>query len=242
LSPYDPIAQNLGNSLAGSSWAHPLGTDNLGRDVLSRLMWGARPALIGVGIAVLTASALGIPWGLVAGYAGGFVDLCLMRIADALLVFPGIVLALVLTTALGPSLKSTMVALGIVYSPVLARVVRSGVLRVAQREFVTITHLFGLSPWYRMRAHVLPNALAPTIVQITLLSGLSLLAQTGLSFLGLGIQPPFPSWGSSLAQSFEFIVVYPTATLAPGIVVVLTVLSIYRIGDEIRDRFGVVIT
>ena len=238
VAPYDPIAQNLNNALSGPAWAHPLGTDNLGRDVLSRLMWGARPALTGIAVAVITVSVIGIPWGLIAGYAGGILDMLLMRIADALMVFPGIVLAMVLTTVLGPSLRNTMIALGIVYAPVLARIVRSGVLRVAPREFVVVTRLYGVSSWHRMWRHVLPNALTPAIVQVTLLSGHFLLAQTGLSFLGLGIQPPFPSWGGSLSESFQFIVVYPGATIAPGIVVVLTVLSIYRIGDALRDRFG----
>ena len=238
IAPYDPIAQDLANPLAGPSWSHLLGTDNLGRDVLSRLMWGARPALVGVAIALVTVCLIGIPWGLVAGYAGGVLDLLLMRIADALLVFPGLVLALVLTTVLGPSLKSTMVAMGIVYSPVLARIVRAGVLRVAPRDFVVVTRLYRLSAWHRMWQHVLPNALTPAIVQVTLLAGHFLLAQTGLSFLGLGIQPPFPSWGGSLSESFQYIAVHPSATFAPGIVVVLTVLSLYRIGDALRDWFG----
>lgn len=237
IAPYDPIAQNLQNPIAGPSAAHLLGTDMLGRDVLSRLIWGTRPALIGVLIAIGTTALIGIPWGLVAGYFGGITDLLLMRLADTLLVFPGIILALVLSSVLGPSPRSTMVALGIVYSPVLARVVRSGVLRVHQREFVLVTRLYGLSSWYRMWKHILPNAMTPAIVQLTLLCGLSLLAQTGLTFLGLGTQPPFPSWGGSLSESFQFIVVYPGATLAPGLVVMFTVLAIYRIGDEMRDRF-----
>lgn len=235
VSPYDPIEQNLDLSITGPSAEHWLGTDSLGRDVLSRLMWGARPALIGVAIAVLTTCGIGIPWGLVSGYAGGFVDQGLMRLADAFLIFPGIVLALVFTTVLGPSLESTMVALGIVYSPILARVVRSGVMRVATREFVVITRLYGVSPVYRMIRHVLPNALAPTLVQVTLLFGMSLLAQTGLSYLGLGVQPPFPSWGGSMAESFQYIVIYPLATIIPGTVVIVTVMSIYRIGDALRD-------
>ncbi len=235
LAPYSPIKQDLAHSFAGPTWAHPFGTDNLGRDVLSRIMWGARPALLGLGIALTCTAVVGVPWGLASGYLGGIADLVLMRIADAMLVFPGIILALVLAAVLGPTLPSSMVALGLVYSPVLARVVRSGVLSVRNRDFIVLTTLYGLSSRHRMWRHVLPNALAPAVVQLTLIAGTSLLAQTGLSFLGIGLQPPLPSWGSSLAESFRYILVNSTATIAPGLTVVLTVLSLYRIGDALRD-------
>jgi peptide/nickel transport system permease protein len=235
LAPYDPLKQDLAHSFAAPDWAHPFGTDNLGRDVLTRIMWGARPALLGLAIALACTTAVGVPWGLAAGYFSGFTDLVLMRAADAMLVFPGIILALVLAAVLGPSLPSSMVALGLVYAPVLARVVRSSVLTVRHRDFITLTALYGLSSGYRMWRHVLPNALAPAVVQLTLIAGTSLIAQTGLSFLGIGLQPPLPSWGSSLAESFRFILVNASATVAPGLTVVLTVLAIYRIGDAIRD-------
>jgi peptide/nickel transport system permease protein len=238
VAPYDPIAQNLRLAFAPASLAHPLGTDNIGRDVLSRVIWGARPALLGVLITLATTAVVGIPWGLAAGYVGGVTDLGLMRLADALLVFPGIILALVLTTVIGPSLQSAMVALGIVYSPVLARVVRAGVLAVRDRDFISVTRLYGYSALYRMTRHVLPNALAPCVVQLTLIAGMSLLAQTGLGFLGVGLAPPFPSWGGSLAESFRFIVINPSASFAPGFTVALTVLALYRIGDELRDRIA----
>lgn len=238
VSPYDPLSQNLTAMLAPPSAEHLLGTDQLGRDTLSRLIWGARPAMLGVVITVVTACLLGIPWGLVAGYVGGLVDQMLMRAVDALLVFPGIILCLVLASVFGPSLQSSMVALGMVYSPVLARVARSGVLTVRNREFVLITELYGYGRWYRMWNHVLPNALAPIVVQVTLLAGMSLLAQVGLGFLGVGIQPPYASWGGSLADAFQFIVVQPSATYAAGILVVLVVLCLYRIGDELRDRLS----
>jgi peptide/nickel transport system permease protein len=235
LAPYDPLKQNLADSFAAPSWTHPFGTDNLGRDVLSRIMWGARPALAGLAIAVACTALVGIPWGLAAGYLGGPADLVLMLLADAVLVFPGIILALVLASVLGPSLASSMVALGLVYSPVLARVMRSGVLNVRNRDFVVLTALYGLPARHRMWRHVLPNALAPAIVQLTLIAGTSLIAQTGLSFLGIGLQPPLPSWGASLAESFRFILVNSAATVAPGLTVVLTVLSLYRVGDALRD-------
>lgn len=236
VSPYDPLHQELADALSDPTWAHPLGEDYVGRDVLSRLIWGARPTLIGTLIAVGTGCAIGLPWGLAAGYVGGIADLVLMRVADALLVFPGIILALMLTSALGPSLVSTMVSVGIVFSPVLARIVRAGVITVRGRDYVLVTRMFGHSASYRMWQHILPNAMAPTVVQVTLLSGISILAQTGLNFLGLGVPNPQPSWGGSVAETFRYIVVEPQATIAPGLACALTVLAIYRIGDEIRDR------
>jgi peptide/nickel transport system permease protein len=239
IAPYDPLKQDLAHALAGPSLAHPLGLDYVGRDLLSRLIWGARPTLIGTAIAVATASVLGIPWGLLAGYAGGMADLVLMRIADAFLVFPGLILALTLTSALGPSQTSTMISVGVVFAPVLARVVRAGVIRVRHLDYVSITRLYGLSPWYRMTRHVLPNAMAPAIVQITIITGISVLAQTSLNFLGFGVPNPQPSWGSSVAETFRYIVITPQAAVAPGVAVGLTVLSIYRIGDAFRDRLDV---
>jgi peptide/nickel transport system permease protein len=239
LAPYDPIQQNLGNPLAEFSMQHLLGTDDLGRDVLSRLIWGARPTLAGTLVAMATACAIGIPWGLAAGYAGGVIDLVLMRIADSILVFPGVVLALALTTAFGPSLVSTMASLGIVVSPVLARVVRAGVLTVSYKDYVIVTRMYGLSSWHRVVHHVLPNVMAPTVVQITLLSGLAVLAQTGLNFLGLGVPSPNPSWGSSVAETFRYVVVDPTAPIVPGLATVFTVLALYRVGDEIRDLLDI---
>lgn len=239
LAPYDPIAQNIPNRHAPFSLTHWLGTDEIGRDVASRLMLGAQPALLGVVICIVTACVVGIPWGLAAGYLGGRTDQVLMRIVDALLVFPGIILCLVLTTVLGVSLVNCMLALGLVYAPSLARVVRSGVLVVRDREFVIVTRLYGASSMYRMWRHVMPNAAGPALVKVTFLCGSAMLAQTGLSFLGIGIQPPNPSWGQSLAESFRYILVNPGAGIAPGVIVVLTVLSFYRVGDALRDKLAI---
>jgi len=239
LAPYDPIKQDLGNAIASASAQHPLGTDEFGRDVLSRLIWGTRPALLGVLVAIVTACVIGLPWGLIAGYAGGTVDLVLMRIADALLVLPGLVIALAITTALGANLVNAMLAVGIVFSPILARVLRSGVLTVRDREYVVVTRMYGLPPRHRMLFHVLPNAMAPALIQITLLTGITFLAQAALGFLGIGVQPPSPSWGDSLSAAYKFIIVDPAAVLAPGVVIVLTVLAVYRIGDAVRDRLEI---
>lgn len=239
IAPYDPLVQNLANPLAPFSFQHLLGTDDLGRDVLSRLIWGARPTIVGAFIAAMTACAIGLPCGLIAGYAGGWVDIVLMRIADAVMVFPGIVLALALVSALGPSLTSTMVAVGFVYSPRLARVVRAGVLTVQYKDYVAITRMFGLPAHHRVLRHVLPNVMPGTVVQLTLMCGFTILAQTGLNFLGLGVPNPNPSWGSSVAETFRYIVVEPFSPLVPGLCIVFTVLAIYRVGDELRDLLDV---
>jgi peptide/nickel transport system permease protein len=180
-----------------------------------------------------------VPWGLISGYVGGFVDLAMMRLVDALLVFPGLILTLALTSALGANLQNTMFSLGIVYSPLVARVVRVGVLSVRNRDYVQVTRMFGASASYRMFFHVLPSVLPATVVQLTLLCGLSVLAQTGLNFLGLGVPNPNPSWGSSVAETFRYIMIDPMAPVLPGLIVVATVLAIYRVGDEVRDRLEI---
>ena len=239
LAPYDPINQDLSNQIGGPSAQHLLGTDSFGRDVPSRLIWGTRPALLGTLVAVATACIIGLPWGLISGYAGGTADLVLMRLADALLVLPGLVIALAITTALGANLTNAMLAVGIVFSPALARVLRSGVLTVRDREYVVVTRLYGLPPWHRMLHHVLPNAVAPALIQITLLTGIAFLAQAALGFLGIGVAPPAPSWGNSLNDAYKYIILDPAAVLAPGVVIVLTVLAVYRIGDFLRDRLEI---
>jgi peptide/nickel transport system permease protein len=239
LAPYDPIKQDLGNQIGGPTAQHLLGTDSFGRDVLSRLIWGTRPALLGTIVAVATACIIGLPWGLISGYAGGTADLVLMRLADALLVLPGLVIALAITTALGATLTNAMLAVGIVFSPALARVLRSGVLTVRDREYVVVTRMYGLPPWHRMLNHVLPNAVAPALIQITLLTGIAFLAQAALGFLGIGVAPPAPSWGNSLNDAYKYIILDPAAVLAPGVVIVLTVLAVYRIGDFLRDRLEI---
>lgn len=239
IAPYDPVSQNPSMILQPPSDQYLLGTDDLGRDVLSRLIHGAQPTLIGVFIAVMTAAVIGIPWGLVSGYVGGYLDLAMMRLVDALLVFPGLILTLALTSALGASLVNTMFSLGIVYSPIVARVVRVGVLSVRNRDYVQVTRMFGAHAPYRMFFHVLPGVMPATVVQMTLLCGLSVLAQTGLNFLGLGVPNPNPSWGSSVAETFRYIMIDPMAPVLPGLIVVFTVLAIYRVGDEVRDRLEI---
>lgn len=236
LAPYRPGAQELDNVLSGPSKDHLLGTDHLGRDVLSRLLWGTRPALLGLAVAVVVAGVIGVPWGLVAGYAGGFVDTVLMRFADAILIFPTLVFAIAITGVLGTGVFTSMTALGVAYSPNLARLVRSGVISEVHKDYVRVTRMYGVSHWQRVMKHILPNTLEPLAVQITIFAGVAILAQAALDFLGLGVRIPSPSWGGDLSQAFAFILVEPTATLAPGVTIVITVLSIYRLGDWMRDR------
>lgn len=239
LAPHDPLQQDLTNTFAGPSGGHLLGTDDLGRDVLSRMIWGARPALVGVAVAMGMTAAIALPWGLVSGFAGGIVDLVLMRIADTLLVMPFYIVAIALTASLGPSTTTAMVSVGIAFSPGLARLLRSGVLVVKDRDYVVVTRMYGLGGGHRMLRHILPNAFAPIAIQLALLAGISLVVETALGFLGVGSQPPNPDWGSEIAASFRYVLVNPVATFVPVIVVLLAILAIYRIGDEVSDRLGI---
>jgi peptide/nickel transport system permease protein len=238
LAPYDPIVQHLDSVLAPPSPEFWLGTDGIGRDVFSRLVWGARPALIGVVIAMGTMLILGILWGLISGYVGGVVDLLLMRVADVFLAFPSALLSIAISTILGGTLAVSMVAVGIALAPSIARLMRSGALVVRDREYVEASRMYGYGLWHRMVRHVFPNALLPVMVQVTVFAGITLLAQTGLGFLGIGVQPPEASWGSSLGESFRYMNFNIWMTIIPGLVVVMTVLSLYAVGDRLRDRFA----
>lgn len=238
LSPYPPLEQHLDAVLAPPSPEFWLGTDAVGRDVFSRLVWGARPALIGVAIAMGTALLLGVLWGLIAGYVGGIVDLLLMRVVDVFLAFPSALLSIAISTILGGTLAVTMVAVGIALAPSIARLMRSGAIVVREREYVEASRMYGYGVWHRMLRHVFPNALLPVMVQVTIFAGITLLAQTGLGFLGIGVQPPEASWGSSLGESFRFMNYNIWMTIIPGLVVVMTVLSLYTVGDRLRDRFA----
>ena len=235
LAPDNPNTQNLNVILAGSSAHHWLGTDDLGRDLLSRLIFGARISLLASVIAVAVAVAIGIPLGIIAGYFQGWVDAVLMRITDTLLSFPAIILAVAVTAALGPGLVHAMVAVGVVFSPTLTRLARGQVLVARQRLFVSAAHTYGASNFRVMRRHILPNIVQPLIVQAAFLMGIALLAEAGLSFLGLGVQPPAASWGSMLQESFQFIAQAPAHLYPPGLAIALTVLAFNALGDSLRD-------
>ena len=237
LAPYDPIKQDLGHMLTAPSSAHLLGTDDLGRDVLTRLLYGARLSLGAACLAVAIATLAGVPIGLVAGYLGGAVDDALMRVIDALQAFPALILAMAIAAALGPGLFNVMVAVGIVYTPRFARLVRGQVLSLREEPFVESARAAGASHGRVLGRHVLPNVLAPVIVQVSIGVAFALLAETALSFLGVGIKPPEPSWGTDVGRGYRFMRLAPWLVFMPGTTILLTALAFNLVGDGIRDAF-----
>ena len=235
VAPYPPTAQNLGNMLAEPSWQHWMGTDDLGRDVLSRLIHGAPSTLFASFLAVSVATVIGVPVGLLAGFMGGWVDDIISRVIDTLLSFPGIVLAIGVTGALGIGLTNAMIAVGIVFSPGLARLMRAQTLVVKQELYVVASRCFGASLGRILVKHVAPNAIQPVIVQVTLLLAVALLAEASLSFLGLGVQPPLPSWGGMLARAYNYMELAPEQMYAPGIAILLTALAFNTLGEALRQ-------
>ena len=234
IATHAPTAQDVDNTLAGPSALHLLGTDDLGRDVFSRMVHGAAATLYASGLAVGIAVGLGLPVGLLAGYLGGWVDDAISRCIDALLSFPSIVLAIAVTGALGIGLTNGMIAVGIVFSPQLARLVRARALVVRQELYVDASRCFGASTARILWRHVLPNTVQPVIVQVTLLLAAALLAEASLSFLGLGIQPPSPSWGSMLARAYQNMELAPEQMYAPGLAILLTALAFNTLGESLR--------
>jgi peptide/nickel transport system permease protein len=235
IAPYDPREQDPFHGLAGFSRSHPLGTDQLGRDVLSRLMYGARVSFgIGIG-AVAFGVAIGLPLGVLAGYARGAVDDISMRVMDAIVAFPGLILALGLVAARGASISSLILAIGVANIPWLARVTRSRVLSVREQEFITAARCLGAGAGRIMRSHITPNVVQPVIVQSTLNMGYAVLAEASLSFLGVGVPPPTASWGSMLQFSFNYLRTDPWLSIVPGAAIFLLVLSFNLLGDAFRD-------
>jgi peptide/nickel transport system permease protein len=237
VAPYDPIKQDLGRMLTAPSSTHLLGTDDLGRDVLTRLLYGARLSLGAACLAVAIATLAGVPIGLVAGYLGGAVDDALMRVIDALQAFPALILAMAIAAALGPGLFNVMVAVGIVYTPRFARLVRGQVLSLREEPFVESARAAGASHGRVLGRHVLPNVLAPIIVQVSIGVAFALLAETALSFLGVGIKPPEPSWGTDVGRGYRFMRLAPWLVFMPGTTILLTALAFNLVGDGIRDAF-----
>jgi peptide/nickel transport system permease protein len=234
VAPYRPSAQDLGNTLSPPSSAHWLGTDDLGRDTLSRLIHGASLTLSASFLAVAVAVLLGVPVGLAAGYLGGRFDEMVGRLIDTLLSFPAIVLAIAVTGALGIGLTNSMIAVGIVFSPQLARIVRARALVVRSELYVDAARCFGAPTASILWRHVLPNTLQPVIVQVTLLLAGALLAEASLSFLGLGVQPPHVSWGSMLARAYQNMELAPQQMYAPGLAILLTALAFNTLGESLR--------
>jgi peptide/nickel transport system permease protein len=236
ISPHDPIATEPDNAyLPPLAHGHVLGTDELGRDQLSRVLWGARVSLPVALVAVAVGLVGGGVLGLVSGYAGGLTDLLLMRVVDALLAFPALILAIALVAALGPSLRNAMIAIGIVAIPVYARLVRAVVLQLKQMEFVMATRSLGASPIRLIVRHLIPNLMNPILVQVSLSAGFAILAEAVLSFLGLGAQPPTPDWGQMITTGRTFLPNDPWLAIVPGIAISITVYSFNLLGDSLRD-------
>ena len=235
IAPHDPIEINLKERLLAPTMEYPLGTDNLGRCMLSRIIYGARISLqIGIIVVGIT-SVIGITLGMIAGYYGGVLDELIMRGVDILLVFPGIILALVIAGILGPGLFNVMLALAIVGWTGYARVVRGVVLSVKEKEYVESARALGVGDWYIITRHILPSCVAPIIVIATLGMAYVILAAAALSFLGLGAQPPTPEWGSMLNNGKNFMRTAPHLTIFPGLAIMITILAFNFIGDGLRD-------
>ncbi|MCH8503226.1 MAG: ABC transporter permease [Ectothiorhodospiraceae bacterium] len=234
IAPYSPSSQDLNAMLLEPSAQHWLGTDDLGRDVLSRLIHGSSLSVYAAFLAVGIALAVGVPIGLLAGFLGGWVDQAISRFIDTLLSFPAIVLAVAVTGAMGIGLPNAMIAVGLVFSPQLARLVRARTLVVRQELYVDAARCFGASTFRLLLKHVMPNAIQPVIVQCTLLLAVALLAEASLSFLGLGAQPPDPSWGSMLARAYMYMEIAPEQMLAPGLMIMITALAFNTLGESLR--------
>ena len=235
ISPYDPNAQNLRDAIQGPSGSHWLGTDQLGRDVATRLMYGARISLmIGV-LAVLIGLVIGVPLGMVAGYYGGWADLAISRFADMMFAFTSILLALTLVAVLGVSLQNVIVAVGISVIPVIIRLVRSSVLSLREEPYVEAARALGASNLRIITRHVFRNSLTPVLVHGTLSIGVSILLAAGLGFLGLGVQSPTAEWGTMLGEGRQFIFSAPHLTTFPGIAIFLAILAFNLLGDGLRD-------
>ena len=236
LAPYDPLEVNLRTRLlpVGTS-GHFLGTDDLGRDILSRLIWGGRISLIVGFSAVLFAMALGTLIGLLTGFYGGKLDAIVMRLIDILMAFPAILLAIAIVAALGPGLGHAMLAVAIVGVPYYTRIVRGSVLALREREYIIAAHALGSNHWRIIAAHLFPNSLPPLIIAATLDVGWMIMFAAGLSFLGLGAQPPAAEWGIMLSEGHKFIRLAPHASIIPGLAIFLVVLSLNLLGDGLRD-------
>jgi ABC-type dipeptide/oligopeptide/nickel transport system permease subunit len=235
IAPYDPVRISLAAKLQGPSLAHLLGTDHFGRDVFTRLIYGGRTSL-SVGLLVVAFSfALGVPLGLISGYFGGRLDNALMRLVDAFLTFPPLLLAVALVGLLGPEIQNVMLALGLVQAPVLARIVRGSTLSVREDVYVTAARALGASPMRIVISHVLRNVMSPIVVQLTIVFSAAVVAEASLSFLGFGTQPPNPSWGRDMSEARRFLADAPWMFMAPTGAIMLCVLSINFIGDGLRD-------
>ncbi len=235
VAPYSPIDQAFSDQLQAPSRTHLFGTDEFGRDIFSRVIYGARIALVIGVLADGISAGLGIVLGVVSGYFGGRIDAVIMRVVDVMLAFPYLLLAMIVVAILGPSLTNAMIAIGIVYMPQFARVVRGAVLALKEQEFVEAARAVGAHTPRLLGRHVLPNILSPIIVMATLTVGFMIVETAGLSFLGLGASPPTPEWGSMLATGRSYMLTSPWIATFPGLAILVTVVGFNLIGDGVRD-------
>ncbi|KFC75685.1 putative ABC transporter permease protein [Bosea sp. LC85] len=235
VAPYDPNASDWSAIRLGPTLAHPFGTDDLGRDVLSRIIFGARASLAAGFLSVAIALAFGVPFGLIAGYFGGVADVVISRLTDALLACPFLVLAIALAAFLGPSLQNAMIAIGISAMPIFVRLARGQTLIVREEDYVSAVVSLGASHRKVIISHILPNIMPPLVVQATLTTAIAVLAEASLAFLGLGQAPPDPSWGSMLDAARQFLVEAPWMAIWPGLAIVVVVIGFNLLGDALND-------
>jgi len=235
VAPYDPIATSWSAVRKPPSAAHLFGTDDIGRDVLARIIWGSRASHLAGLVSVMLALAVGVPIGLVSGYAGGVLDGTVMRLIDAMLAIPFLILAIALAAFLGPSLTNAMIAIGVTQMPVFARLTRAQVLSVKHEDYIEAARAVGNPQIRIVLRHILPNIVPPLLVQATLATAAAIIAEASLSFLGLGQQPPNPSWGSMLNTARSFMAQAPWMSIWPGLAIFSLVLSLNLFGDGLRD-------
>jgi peptide/nickel transport system permease protein len=235
VAPYGENEYVAQDSLQGPSLRHPLGADRLGRDILSRMIYGSRISLAIGFVAAGLATVVGVPLGVLAGYAGGLLDDCLMRFVDAWIAFPGLILILAIIAVIGPGALNVMLAIGIGAFPLYARLGRGQTLTLKERDFVLAARTLGADPRRIMLRHIVPNALQPVIVQATLFTGGAVLAEAGLSFLGIGVRPPNATWGVIISDGFAVIRRSPWGAVMPGLAIMFYVMSVNLLGDRIRD-------
>lgn len=235
IAPYNPNTINMGERLQGPSRAHWLGTDDLGRDVLTRTIYGSRVSIMVGTISIAIATLIGLPLGLISGYYGRWADSVISRVMDALLAFPSIILALAIMSVLGPNLQNAMIAIGIVFVPAFMRLTRAGVLSVKESEYVMAARVCGARDRAIMVRTILPNITSPLLVQLTLGFATAIIVEAALSFLGMGVQPPTPSWGAMLDTGRRFLNQTVWFSSSAGVAIFLTVLSLNLLGDGLRD-------
>ena len=235
LAPFDPNQTGVGPLLSKPTMAHLMGTDTYGRDTFSRLLFGARISLLVAFSVAIGSTAIGVFAGLITGYVGGVADYLLMRLVDVLFAFPWVLMTLSVATILGPGLETVIISLIIVYSPALARLARSSALSVREMQYVEAARAVGLGDFSIIVKHILPNCASPIVIQCTAIMGYSILAEAGISYLGLGTQPPTPSWGLSLSDGTDYMGIVPQLVVFPGLAIVYAVLSFNLLGDGLRD-------